>query len=330
MNALDEVRWGIIGCGDVTEVKSGPALYKTPHSKLVAVMRRNAALAEDYARRHQVPAWYQDAESLIHDPQVNAVYIATPPSSHQEYAEMVAEAGKPCYVEKPMALRFEQCQKMVAAFQEKDLPLFVAYYRRRLPLFVKVKELLDAMAIGTIRCVNLQLIHPPKDVDLQGAADNWRVDPTVAGGGYFFDLASHQLDILDYLLGPIANAQGIKTNQAGFYQAEDMVSASFQFQSGVLGVGNWCFNAAPQARQDLIEIIGSEGKIQFSTFDSNPLFLTNQSGVQEWTFDNPAHIQQPLIETIVAALRKQGDCPSTGRTAARTNWVMDQITKERS
>ncbi|MEM7370944.1 MAG: Gfo/Idh/MocA family oxidoreductase [Bacteroidota bacterium] len=327
MKSLDTIKWGIIGCGDVTEVKSGPALYKAPHSELVAVMRRNAALAEDYARRHNVPKWYQDAESLIHDADVNAVYIATPPSSHQAYAFMVAQAGKPCYVEKPMALSFEECQPMVAAFEEKDLPLFVAYYRRRLPLFVKAKELLAEGVIGEVRCVNIQLFHPPKDVDLAGSENNWRVNPQIAGGGYFVDLASHQLDILDYLISPIIAAQGIKTNQAGYYQAEDVVAASFQFRSGALGSGNWCFNAAPETRQDLIEIIGSAGSIRFSTFDNNPLLLTTSQGEQSWTFENPTHIQQPLIQSVNEALRGEGESPSTGKTAARTNWVIDQILK---
>src|SRR5213592_2609043 len=98
----DVVRWGIIGCGDVTEVKSGPGFQKAERSSLVAVMRRNGALAADYSRRHGVPKWYDDADALIADPEVDVVYVATPPSSHMDYALRVARAGKPVYVEKPM------------------------------------------------------------------------------------------------------------------------------------------------------------------------------------------------------------------------------------
>jgi predicted dehydrogenase len=213
---------------------------------------------------------------------------------------------------------------MIEAFAAKDLPLYVAYYRRRLPLFEKVKELLAEKAIGDLRSLYLQLHQPPKPEDLSGA-DNWRVDPQIAGGGYFFDLASHQLDLLDYLLGPIETVQGIAANQAGYYAAEDSVVASFQFASGVTGVGSWNFAVAPEAGQDVIEIVGTEGKLTFSTFAANPLQLLNSQGSKSWTFENPKHIQSMLLETVIADLRGEGECPSTGISAARTNWVMGQI-----
>lgn len=323
---LETVRWGIIGCGDVTEVKSGPALYKLQNSELVAVMRRNGEKAADYAQRHGVARWYDDADALIQDEEVNAVYVATPPGSHLAYALKVAAAGKPCYVEKPMARTFAECQEMVAAFEAKDLPLYVAYYRRRLPLFEKVKELLAAEAVGAVRYVNLQLQQPPKAADLSGES-NWRVDPEIAGGGYYFDLASHQLDLLDYLLGPIEEVLGTSSNQGGWYQAEDAVVAAFRFASGVLATGNWNFTVAPEANQDLIEIVGSAGKIRFSTFAPNPLELIRADGQQQWTFQNPAHIQSGLLETVIADLRGTGTSPSTGRSATRTNWVMGEMVK---
>jgi predicted dehydrogenase len=82
---MEEIRWGIIGCGDVTEIKSGPAFNKVANSKLVAVMRRDSAKAADYAKRHHVPKWYDDASKLINDPEVNAIYIATPPLQHDYF-----------------------------------------------------------------------------------------------------------------------------------------------------------------------------------------------------------------------------------------------------
>ena len=138
---MEIIKWGIIGCGNVTEVKSGPAFQKAPNSALVAVMRRDAALAEDYAKRHNVPKWYSNAEDLINDPEVDAIYIATPPSSHKEYTILCAKARKPVYVEKPMALTFEECNEMINTCKEHNVPLFVAYYRRALPRFLKIKEI---------------------------------------------------------------------------------------------------------------------------------------------------------------------------------------------
>jgi hypothetical protein len=116
------VRWGIIGCGNVTEVKSGPAFNKVEGFSLEMVMRRDAAKAEDYARRHQVPRWTADADQLINDPSIDAVYIATPPSSHLSYALKVAAAGKPAYVEKPMAMSHAECVAMTDAFVKAGVP----------------------------------------------------------------------------------------------------------------------------------------------------------------------------------------------------------------
>ncbi|GAB2533305.1 Gfo/Idh/MocA family protein [Rufibacter soli] len=318
------IHWGIIGCGDVTEVKSGPAFQKVPHSKLVAVMRRDGAKAQDYAHRHGVPKWYDQAQDLINDPEVDAVYIATPPGSHLEYALQVAAAGKPVYVEKPMALNHAQCQEMVAACAEAGVPLFVAYYRRCLPSFLKVKELVDSGAIGDIRCVNIKLFHPVQK-DLQPDNLPWRVQPEIAGGGLFFDLASHQLDYLDFLLGPISKATGQTANQAGLYPAEDLVTAQFTFASGALGTGVWCFTVDPAQFKDEMEIIGSQGRITFPAFAPEPIKLETSAGLEEFWLPPPAHVQQPFIQTIVEELTGTGTCPSTGVSAARTAWVMDQI-----
>src|SRR6478752_4064397 len=140
---FNKVRWGIIGCGDVTEVKSGPSFQKIENSELVAVMRRTGELAKDYAERHNVPKWYDDADAHINDPDIDAVNIATPPGSHKEYTMKVAQAGKPVYVEKPMALDFTECQEMIAACEQAGVPLYVAYYRRGQARFLKIKELLE-------------------------------------------------------------------------------------------------------------------------------------------------------------------------------------------
>ena len=259
------VKWGIIGCGDVTEIKSGPAFQKVDNSELVAVMRRNGEKAADYAKRHHVPKWYDDAEKLIHDPDINAIYVATPPSTHAAYAIKSMKAGKPVYVEKPMAMNVDECQQMIDTSKKTGVPLFVAYYRRVLPLFVKLKGLMDMNAIGDVKMINLILHLPAKPEELEGEA-GWRVDPSISGGGHFHDLAAHQLDYLDYIFGPIKEVKGVATNQAGLYPTEDVVSAVFQFESGVLGTGSWCFTVPEKQAMDVTEIVGSKGKISFSFF----------------------------------------------------------------
>ena len=319
---MKTIRWGIIGCGNVTEVKSGPGFQRANNSSLVAVMRRNGTLAKDYADRHQVPKWYDDAEQLINDPEVDAIYIATPPDSHKDYTLAAAAVGKPVYVEKPMAMNFAECQAMIEACQKVDVPLFVAYYRRQLPRFLKVKTLLEEGAIGQVRFVTVSLFqYPNKNLDPQNLP--WRVIPEIAGAGLFYDLGSHVLDFLDYCLGPIQAAHGFATNQAGLYPAEDIVTSSFVFDRGVQGVGTWCFTTFQH--NDKVEIFGSKGKLTFSGFTDEPVCLTTADGVTEFIIDHPPHIQQPLIQSIVDDLNGLGHCPSTGESGARTSWVMDQI-----
>jgi predicted dehydrogenase len=323
---MNTIRWGILGCGDVTEVKSGPGLQKAHGSSLVAVMRRNGALAADYARRHKVPRWYDDAEALIHDPEVNAVYVATPPAYHCQYTLSCARAGKPVYVEKPMGRTYGECRQMIEACRDAGVSLYVAYYRRALPRFLKVKELIDTGALGEVRYVTVHLSQPVPSGGYDRENLPWRVIPEIAGGGLFMDLACHTLDFLDYVMGPIARVEGFASNQGGHYRAEDMVSARLTFESGVHCVGTWCFTGFQQV--DVNEIVGTEGKVRFSSFGVEPVVLERGQGMTEYPIPNPAHVQQPLIQTVVDDLLGRGKCPSTGISAARTNWVSDEVLAE--
>jgi len=313
------VRWGIIGCGDVTEIKSGPGFQKAEGSALVAVMRRDGDKARDYAQRHGVPRAYDRAEDLIQDGEVDAVYIATPPSSHADLAFRVAAAGKPCLVEKPMALNYAECLRMISAFQAHRLPLWVAYYRRALRRFLIVRDRLREGAIGQLTSVHVQVTAP-----LLAGADrmNWRVDPAISGAGLFFDLGSHCFDLLDFLVGRITRVDGHSSNTAAIYSAEDVTTASFEFENGTLGTGVWNFNASEKT--DVITFIGSEGELTTPVFSDTAVTMRRGSLKTVEEVRNPPHVHQPLIQTIVDELRGNGTCPSTGDTAARTSWVLDR------
>jgi 1,5-anhydro-D-fructose reductase (1,5-anhydro-D-mannitol-forming) len=314
------VRWGIIGCGDVTEVKSGPAFTKARGSALVAVMRRNGDLARDYARRHGVPRWYDDAEALVRDPDVDAVYVATPPNAHCEYVQLAARYRKPVYVEKPMAMHHGECEAMIEACRSAGVPLFTAYYRRALSRFEQVRALVQGGMIGMPRAVSITLYRPHA---VNGDELPWRLDPAVAGGGLFVDLASHTLDLLDHILGPITSVTGAAANQGGFYAAEDVVTASLSFASGARGTGLWCFTADRAC--DRVDIVGDAGRVSFSTFDEAPVLLEHEHRSETFSVAHPPHVQQPLIQTIVDQLQGHGTCPSTGDSGARTTRVMDAL-----
>jgi predicted dehydrogenase len=308
------IRWGIIGCGDVCEVKSGPGFQLAKGSALVAVMRRDAAKASDFARRHGVPRWYDEASKLIADQEVDAVYVATPPGSHLEHALAVAAAGKPCYVEKPMARNHAECVAMNDAFARAGVPLFVAYYRRLLPRFVRVKQLLDVGAVGTLTAVVVRHMRRPS------SNAGWRFDPAVSGGGLFLDVGSHTLDLLDHWLGPLEDVAGHATS-FGQTQVEDVVGVSFRTRAGAVGIGTWDFVA--DRDEELVELIGTHGRIRVSVFSGDPVQLLRSDKVETFAEPTPAHVQQPLIQAIVDQLLGRGCCPSTGVTGARTNRVMD-------
>ena len=330
MEKIEKVVWGIIGAGDVCERKSTPAMYKTPFSEVKTVMRRNAEKAADFAKRHGINNWTTDVNDLLNDPEINAIYIATPPGSHAELTLKAAKAGKAVYVEKPMANSAEECEAMIQACREANVPLFVAYYRRTLPGFLKVKELIENGTLGDIRAVNIEMYKPLSESDLRNNTTNWRVDPEIAGGGYFHDLASHQLDFLDFLFGKITQAKGISTNQAHIYKSDDIVSAIFSFENGVVGSGLWCFTADKSSEKDSIRIIGSQGELSFNCF-GDPMMIQVRSSVngnQEFSYLHEQPIQQHLVQAIVNELRGVVASPSTGISGARATGVMDRITNQ--
>ena len=320
---IDKIyRWGIIGCGKVTEVKSGPAYQKTAGFELHAVMRRDREKAKDYAHRHGVAKFYEQAEDLINDPEIDAVYIATPPDSHAHYALKVAAAGKICCIEKPMASSFEECLRINKAFEEKGIPLFVAYYRRSLPRFAQVKAWLDAQEIGAVRHINWHLSKPANYIDLSGEY-NWRTDAKIATGGYFDDLASHGLNLFAYLLGPISRADGCSVNQQGLYTARDSVVGNWVHDAEITGSGSWNFGS--WKREDDVAIYGEMGKITFSVFGEAPLVLENEEGTKSLEIENPENIQLFHVQNMRKHLVENQMHPSTGKTAALTSWVMDAI-----
>ena len=319
----DTVGWGIIGCGDVTERKSGPGFQKADGAQLVAVMRRDRTRAEDYARRHGVPRWYDDADRLIADHNVDAVYIATPPATHVDYIRRVAQAGKPVYVEKPMGVSHTQSREAVDFCKAHSVPLFVAYYRRGLPKYRAVQDLLQSGAIGEVRFVQVTMQTRPVQVLPSGELP-WRVQRRHSGGGLILDLGSHVLDLLDFFLGPIVAVHGFASNQADLYEVEDMVSGAWVFDTGVHGSGSWCF--ASDRDQDSVAVYGNRGHLSFSVLDVGaPLTVSAASGNRTLSFDPPQHVQQPLIQMITDELRGRGRSPSTGESALRTDWVLEQL-----
>ena len=323
---MKQINWGFIGCGEVTEKKSGPAFNEVEGSQVVAVMSRSENKARSYAERHHIRKWYTDAQELIDDPDVNAIYIATPPSSHATFAIMAMRAGKPVYVEKPLAASYNDCIRINRISEQTGVPCFVAYYRRYLPYFQKVKEIIQNGTIGKVINVQLRFSVPPRDLDYKNEKElPWRLQPDIAGGGYFYDLAPHQIDLLQNIFGVITRAHGYPANRAHLYKAEDTVSACFFFENGVTGSGSWCFVGHESAKEDRIEVIGDKGSLSFSVFTYEPIVLITSEGKQSITVPNPSYVQLPMIKHVIEHLQGIGHCDCTSISATPVNWVLDRV-----
>ncbi|UEG52385.1 Gfo/Idh/MocA family oxidoreductase [Mucilaginibacter daejeonensis] len=322
---MQNINWGIIGCGNVTEKKSGPAFNKVTGSQLVAVMRRDAEKAADYASRHNVGKWYNNADEVFNDPEINAIYIATPPSSHLEYTLAALQKGMAVYVEKPVAMNAAEAQHMAEAARTYGGKLVVAHYRRRLPMFLKVKELLDNKAIGDVRTIQMRLWQSRKPALVTKDAPNWRTDPNISGGGYFHDLAPHQLDLMLYFFGQPLRYQGFSLNQSGDTPADDHVTGSILFANNTVFNGSWCFNVAENENMDRCEIIGSEGSISFAVFGTS---VTVKVGPREevFEFEHPENIQHPMISSVVGYLNGEEANPCTIDEAITLMKIIDTFT----
>jgi predicted dehydrogenase len=322
MNSVQKINWGIIGCGNVTEVKSGPAFNKIQGSALVAVMRRDAGKAADYAQRHHVPKWYSNALQLINDPDVNAIYVATPPSTHEEYAMMAMKAGKHVYVEKPFTMDALSARRIAEASKTLNIKLCVAHYRRQMPLFKKVKQLVDENYIGHVLTIRLALYQH----GMPASPENWRLDPKVSGGGYFHDLAPHQLDLIYYFFKAPVYVEGIAINQAHTHIADDAVACTMLFENGAVMNGIWSFAVPAEEEKDICEITGTEGSIAFSIFDMKKITVRKKGKEEIIPFDTLQHVQQPMIEKIVEYFSGSGNNPCSADDGYTVMWMMDKIT----
>ncbi|MBO2543172.1 Gfo/Idh/MocA family oxidoreductase [Salegentibacter sp. BDJ18] len=321
---MSKVIWGILGCGNVAEIKSGPAFQTTTCSELRAVMRRNSKKAKDFAKRHHVPFWYDKAEDLLKDPKINAVYIASPPASHLELTLKAIKAGKNIYLEKPMALNQDEAKIILEALKNSSVKLTLAHYRRRLPAFIKVKKLLEEEVIGSIRFVDIQILQPSRSEIVAKTEKDWRLNPSISGGGYFHDLAPHQIDLMYFFFGNFNSAEGISLNQGRQYGADDIVNGIASFENGIQLRAVWCFNVAADNQKDQCIIYGSKGYIKFSFFgEVVTLNLGNKS--ENFLFDSLSHIQQPMIKATVDYFTGKSANPCTGEEGLVTMEILDKF-----
>lgn len=323
---MRKISWGIIGCGEVTEQKSGPAFNKVPDSRLSGVMRRNEEALQEYVSRHAVPFFTTDANELINHPDINSIYIATPPSSHLNYIKKSIQAGKNLYVEKPLCITVSEAVEIKDLLMSSGTKLSVAHYRREHSYFKTIKNIIDEGRIGTPIWASLKYYRKPFTTDdLKLSRNRWRVDPAISGGGLFYDLAPHQIDLMLYLFGEPTEYSGKSFHTQKIYPAADTTIGYIRFESGLIFQGSWNFNLEKADHTDQVEIYGTEGVLKFPVFGKQVVELTVGDEQEALRFAPPEHVQQPLIEKVVGYFLSKNENPSDIDNALKVMRVMESF-----
>lgn len=319
------IRWGMVGCGNVTLHKSAPAFNKVKDSQLFAIFSRNTEKAEHCAERFGIPHVFNTFEELIANEHISAVYIATPPDSHAFYSIKALESGKAVYVEKPMALHYRDALRMSSVAKQSGSQLFVAYYRRELPYFLYIKKIIESGELGNLKSFSIQLVQPPRKEDFNTENLPWRLIPEIGGMGYFYDLAPHQIDLILFLFGKITDAGGITENRNRLYDVPDYVEAEFLLEGNVKGNGIWYFTSLEAEKTDQFSAEFEKGVIEFSTFSKSVIKITMNGKELTHTEDFPKNIQHPFIQSVVNEMTGKGKSNADLDAAVSVNYWMEKI-----
>ena len=314
---MKTIRWGLIGCGDVARKRVAAALQETPGSQLVAVCQRDAAQLDVFADRFQVARRETDAAALMQDPEIDAVYLATPVAEHHPHTLAAAAAGKHVLVEKPMAIDVGQCDDMIAACREANVRLGVAYYRRFYPVLARIEQLLDEAAIGEPLAIAAVTATPMAMAP--GEEGYWRAEAAASGGGALMDVGSHRIDAFPQLLGPIEEVKAFCATIDAPYQVEDTATLLFRFQNGVLGTLQCHFGCQDP---DEFTIQGTRGRLLVRPLNGGTL-LIERDGEQTVEHHPPAeNYCIPLVADFLDAVGQQRPPRVTGELGRATNLIM--------
>jgi predicted dehydrogenase len=316
------VRWGLVGCGDIAEKRVAAALRESRASALLGVARARAELAADFAARHRARRHYADWRELVRDPEVDAVYVATPVRSHAEQAVAAAEAGKHVLCEKPMALSVVECERMIAAARSHGVRLGVAYYRHHYPVVRRLRELLASGGIGRPVLAEMQAFEPfdvPPDHPRA-----WFLRKAEAGGGPMFDFGCHRVEVLLDLLGPADEVRGLLANvRFAERDVEDTAVVHLRFRSGALALLT-VTHAAFEPR-DTFDVYGSEGSAHAAVLNDGTLRIVTAAGAHEEAHPPHANRHQPLVEDFVSAVLGDREPEVTGGVGLEVNRVLAAI-----
>ena len=306
------IRWGLIGCGDISRKRVAPALRDAEHSELHAVARAQADLAGEFAAAFGVRKHYADWRELISDPEIDAVYIATPVDLHAEQTIATARAGKHVLCEKPLALTAADCGRASAACDEAGVQLGVAYYRRFYPVLDRIKQIIAAGEIGrpVMARINAFESFNPEP----GEPRHWLIEKKRSGGGPMMDFGCHRIEVLMNLLGPIDRTIAFTDQVRLQRDVEDTAGAFFHFKRGAhatLLVSHAAFES-----QDTLDVFGSEGTLRVPVLNEGQLLVKTRESERSESHPPHSNLHQPLVEDFVNALLADR-APSVGADVGR-------------
>ena len=318
---MSEVRWGLIGCGDISRKSVAPAIQNAENSVLVSVNRADASKAESFAREFGAEKWTEKWQDLAADKDINSVYVATPVYLHAEQTIAAAEAGKHVLCEKPMAMNEAECRKMIDACSANGVKLGIAYYRHLFPPVMRIKEIIESGEIGQIVHVqanNFENFNLPP-----GAPRYWFLDKKLSGGGPMMDMGCHRIEIFLNLFGPVAETSAYLDNIVYKREVEDTATAHFRFQNGATALLVSSHGAFEPA--DTLDIYGTKGSVRVPVLDEGTIIVKTGTEVRTEKHPNHSNFHQPLIDDFVNAVLDNGKPAVTGETGLEVNKILDRI-----
>ena len=320
---MRRLTWGLIGTGDIVNKRVGPALRDLDSCHLHAVARSRSDLAESSARELGASKGYSTWQQLIHDPDIEAVYIATPVYLHAEMTMAAAAAGKHVLCEKPMAMNPSECDKMIEECKKYNVKLGIAYYRHFYPVLNRVKTVIASGAIGEIVYMQMNAFDY---FDPEPAHPRyWLLQREKSGGGPMFDFGCHRIEMFLNLLGRVKTVKGFCSNVLFSREVEDTATALFYFDSGTHGVLSITHAAAEP--QDTVAVFGSKGSMFVPVLNNGTITFKTSKGEFIENHPPPANFHQPLIEDFVHAVIEDREPKVNGATGREVNRLLMEIYK---
>ena len=318
------IRWGFLGCGKVVRTKSGDAFRNVPNSTIEVIRRRNLDAAKESAEYFGAPYWCDRIEELLAS-EIDAVYIATPPGLHYEQAMACLNAGKAVYLEKPFARNYTEAKELTEAFEEAGVPLYIGHYRRALPRFLKIREMLKSNIIGDVTDIDFYLnrIFSRKEAD-----NSWLYNPVLSGGGKYYDIAPHTVDIIQFLFGNITEVQGSARNLGVGCPLENVVEMTFVTEKGVNGKARFCCVA--DEKSDRMHVTGTKGTMEFSVHGKTDVIVKDENGtiIEQFDLPDPKAVEESMVQSVVEDLLGISKCESKAKDVLVTYKIIDEVLNE--